>query len=75
MNTRKPLQIYNVIRYTFKVQTALKTKKYNSFEYFDQIILMKTKKLRLIKIQASVFIIFVKIFTQCKEITRVSIFL
>ena len=69
MNTRKSLKIYNV-GYTFKVQTVFKTNKHNNFEYFDQIILMQTRKLKLINFQARVSITYVKIFTQGKEITR-----
>ena len=47
MNTKKSLKIYNV-GYTFKVQTVFKTNKHSNFEYFDQIILMQTRKLKLI---------------------------
>ena len=53
MNTRKSLKIYNFGN-TFKVQTVLKTNKHNNFEYFDQIILMQTRKLKLINFQARV---------------------
>ena len=69
MNTRKSLKIYNV-GYTFKVQTVFKTNKHSNFEYFDQIILMQTRKLKLINFQARVSITYVTIFTQGKEITR-----
>ena len=58
-----------MLGYTFKVQAVFKTKKHNNFEYFDQIILMQTRKLKLIYIQASVSIIYVASFTQGKEIT------
>ena len=68
MNTRKSLKIYNGW-YTFKVQTVFMTNKRNNFEYFDQIILMQTRKLKLINFQASVSITNVTIFTQGKEIT------
>ena len=69
MNTRKSLKIYNV-GYAFKVQTVFKTNKHNNFEYFDQIILMQTRKLKLSNFQARVSITYVTIFTQGKEITR-----
>ena len=69
MNTTKSLKIYNV-GYTFKVQTVFKTNKHNNFEYFDQVILMQTKKLKLINFYARVSITYVTIFTQGKEITR-----
>ena len=69
MNTRKSLKIYNV-GYTFKVQTVFKTNKHNNVEYFDQIILIQTRKLKLINFQARVSITYVTIFTQGKEITR-----
>ena len=69
MNTRKSLKIYNV-EYTFKVQTVFKTNKHNNFEYFDQIILMQRRILKLINFQAGVSISYVTIFTQGKEITR-----
>ena len=68
MNTRKSLKIYN-FGYTFKVQTVLKTNKHYTFEYFDQIILMQTRKLKLINFQARVSITYVTIFTQGNEIT------
>ena len=69
MNTRKSSRIYNV-GYTFEVQTVFKTKKHSNFEYFDQIILMQTRKLKLVNFQASVSITYVTIFTQGKEIRR-----
>ena len=69
MNRRKSLKIYNV-GHTFKAQTVFETNKHNNFEYFDQIILMQTKKLKLIDFQARVSITYVTIFTQGKEITR-----
>ena len=69
MNTRKSLKIYNVGN-TFKVQTVFKTNKHNNFEYFDQIILMQTRKLKLINFQERVSITYVTIFTQGKQITR-----
>ena len=59
-----------MLGYTFKVQTVFKTKKRNNFEYFDQIILMQTRKLKLINFKASVSIICIAIPTQDKEITR-----
>ena len=59
-----------MLGYTLKVQTIFKTKKHNNFEYFDQIILMQTKKLKLINFQASVAITYVTIFTQGKKISR-----
>ena len=58
-----------MLGYTFKVQAVLKTKKHNNFENFYQIILMQTKKLKLINIQPSAWIIYVAIFSQGKEIT------
>ena len=67
MNTTKSFKIYN-FGYTFKVQTVLKTNKHNNFEYFDQIILMQTRK--LMNFQARVSTTYVTIFTQGKEITR-----
>ena len=69
MNTRKSLKIYNV-GYTFKMQTVFKTNKHNNFKYFNQIILMQTRKLKLINFQARASITYVTIFTQGKEITR-----
>ena len=51
MNTRKSLKIYNV-GYTFKMQTVFKTNKQNNLKYFDQIILMQIRKLKLINFQA-----------------------
>ena len=66
MNTRKSLKIYNV-GYTFKVQTVFKTNKHNNVEYFDQIILIQTRKLKLINFQARVSITYVTIFTQGKR--------
>ena len=66
---KKIIKIYNV-GYTFKVQTVFKTNKHNTVEYFDQIILMKTRKLKLINFQARASITYVTIFTQGKEITR-----
>ena len=69
MNTRKSLKIYNV-GYAFKVQTVLKTNKHNNFEYLDQIILMQTRKLKLINFEARVSITYVTLFTQGKEILR-----
>ena len=70
MNTRKSLKIYD-FGSTFKVQTVLKTNKHNNFKYFDQIILMQTRKLKLINFQARVSTTYVTIFTQGKEITRI----
>ena len=49
----------------------LKTKKHNNFEYFDQIILMRRKHLKLINFQPSFLIVYITIFTQDKEITRI----
>ena len=69
MNTRKSLKIYNV-GYTFKVQTVIKTNKHNNFEYFDQVILMQTRKLQLINFQTRVSITYLTLFTQGKQITR-----
>ena len=59
-----------MLGYTLKVQTIFMTKKHNNFEYFDQIILMQTKKLKLINFQASVAITNVTISTQGKKISR-----
>ena len=69
MNTTKSLKIYNV-GYTFKVQTVFTTNKHNNFEYFDQIILLQTRKLKLNNFYARVSITYATIFTLCKEITR-----
>ena len=55
----------------FKGTNSIKDNtKHNNFEYVGQIFLMETRKLKLIKIQVSVSIIYVKIFTQSKKITR-----
>ena len=62
LQIQKNLQKFAILRYTFKVQTVLKTKKKHNCEYFDQNFLMKTRKLKLINIQASAWIIYVKIF-------------
>ena len=59
-----------MLGYASKVQTVFKTKKHNNFEYFDQIIRMQTRKLKLINFQASVSITYDTNFTQGKEITR-----
>ena len=62
MNTTKSLKIYNV-GYTFKVQTVFTTNKHNNFEYFDQIILLQTRKLKLDNFYARVSITYATIFT------------
>ena len=67
MNTRKSLKIYNV-RYTFKVQTVFETNKHNNFEYFDQIILIQTRKFKLINFQARVSITYVTISVKAKKL-------
>ena len=60
-----------MLGYTFKLQAVglFMTKKQSNFEFFDQIILMQTRKMKLINIHESVSIICVAIFTQGKEIT------
>ena len=69
MNTTKSLKIYNV-GYTFKVQTVFTANKKNNFEYFDQIILPQTRKLKLNNFYARVSTTYATIFTHCKDITR-----
>ena len=59
------------VRYVFKIQTAFKSKKHNKSEYFDQIILMRKRNLKLITFQANFWIIFGTTFTQDKPITRI----
>ena len=72
MNIRKTLKClrYNV-RYVFKIQTTFKSKKHNKSEYFDQIILMRRRNLKLITFQANFWIIYVTILTQDKAIKRI----
>ena len=63
-----------MLGYAFKVQAVFKTKKHNNFEYFDQIILKQTKKLKLINIQASVSIIYVAILFKAKKLQQMKSF-
>ena len=46
-------QKFKMLRYALKVQPGFKTKKHNNFEYFDQVILMQRRNLKLINFQAS----------------------